>query len=50
LQEVTPVWQMKFPKLGTEGHFRLLNISKDDVLDVVFGFGSGKKDKLKIFY
>ena len=40
--EVTPVWQVKFPKFGTEGNFRLLNISKDEVLDIVFGFGTGQ--------
>ena len=40
--EITPVWQVKFPKWGTEGNFRLLNISKDDVLDIVFGFGTGE--------
>ena len=39
--EVIPVWQSKFPKLLTEGSTRMLNISGDDTLDVVFGFGTG---------
>ena len=39
--EVIPVWQRRFPKFGAEGNLRLINITKDDVLDVVFGFGTG---------
>ena len=47
--EVIPVWQQKFPKYGSEGSFRLLNITKDDVLDIVFGFGTGNNSrKVKI--
>ena len=39
--EVIPVWSKNFPKFISEGNVRLLNISKDDVLDVVLGFGTG---------
>ena len=39
--EVTPVWQVKFPKLITEGSTRMLNVNNDGVLDVVLGFGTG---------
>ena len=39
--EVTPVWQVKFPKLITEGSTRMLDVNKDGILDVVLGFGTG---------
>jgi len=39
--EVTPVWTRTLPKLQMQGSFRMVNVSGDDVLDVVFGYGTG---------
>ena len=39
--EIIPVWQAKFPKLMMEGSTRMLQVNEDQVLDVVFGFGTG---------
>ena len=40
--EIIPVWQKKFPKFSSESNIRLVNITNDDVLDIVLGFGTGK--------
>ena len=40
--ETEAVWQLKMPKMGSESNLRLVNISKDEHLDVVMGFGTGK--------
>eukprot|EP00095_Tigriopus_kingsejongensis_P007875 maker-scaffold127_size327531-snap-gene-1.8 protein:Tk07875 transcript:maker-scaffold127_size327531-snap-gene-1.8-mRNA-1 annotation:"hypothetical protein BRAFLDRAFT_93831" len=39
--EVIPIWSQNFPKMLAEGNLRLLNISQDNVLDIVIGFGTG---------
>ena len=39
--EVVPVWQVKFPKLLTEGNTRMVDITGDGVLDVILGYGTG---------
>ncbi|TRY71775.1 hypothetical protein TCAL_12171 [Tigriopus californicus] len=39
--EVIPIWSQNFPMMLSEGNLRLLNISQDNVLDVVIGFGTG---------
>ena len=39
--EINPVWQAKFPKMLVEGSTRMLQVNEDQVLDVVFGFGTG---------
>ena len=39
--EIIPVWQKKFPKFSSESNIRLVNITNDDVLDIVLGFGTG---------
>ena len=39
--EIIPVWQKKFPKFTSESNIRLVNITDDDVLDIVMGFGTG---------
>ena len=40
--EIIPVWQKKLPKFTSESNIRLVNITNDDVLDIVLGFGTGK--------
>ena len=40
--EIINVWQQKFPKFTSESNIRLVNITNDDVLDIVLGFGTGK--------
>jgi hypothetical protein len=45
--EIIPVWQKKLPKFTSESNIRLVNITNDDVLDIVLGFGTGK---LKILF
>lgn len=42
--EVIPVWSQRFPKLLSESSIRMLNVSDDDMLDVVFGFGTGQSE------
>ena len=44
--EIIPVWQKKFPKFSSESNIRLVNITNDDVLDIVLGFGTGKCTKV----
>ena len=39
--EAIPIWQLKMPKLGSESNIRLVNITKDQHLDVIMGFGTG---------
>ena len=39
--EAIPIWQLKLPKLGSESNIRLVNITKDNHLDIVMGFGTG---------
>ena len=39
--EVIPVWQVKFPKMISEGSSRMLLVNDDLVPDVVIGFGTG---------
>jgi hypothetical protein len=39
--EVIAVWSKNFPQMLSEGNARMVNISKDDVLDVVIPFGTG---------
>ena len=46
--EIIPVWQKKLPKFTSESNIRLINITNDDVLDIVLGFGTGKL-KILIF-
>lgn len=40
---IEDVWTKTFPKLLTESAFRLNDINKDGVLDVIFGYGTGKQ-------
>lgn len=40
--KVEDVWVKGFPKLLTESAFRLLDINKDGVLDIVMGFATGR--------
>lgn len=40
--KVEDVWTVGLPKLNTESSFRLLDVNQDGVLDIVFGFGTGK--------
>ena len=40
--EIIPVWQKKFPKFTSDSNTRLVNITKDGILDVVIGFGTGR--------
>ncbi|XP_022110434.1 uncharacterized protein LOC110989995 [Acanthaster planci] len=39
--DIEDVWVQNFPKLITETAFRLVDVNKDDVLDVVMGFSTG---------
>ena len=39
--EVVPVWQVKFPKLLTEGNTRMVDVTGDGILDVILGYGTG---------
>ncbi len=39
---VEDVWVRGFPKLITESAFRMLDLNQDGVLDVVYGFGTGR--------
>ena len=39
--EIIPVWQVKFPKMISEGSSRMLLVNDDLVPDVVIGFGTG---------
>ncbi|ESP00009.1 hypothetical protein LOTGIDRAFT_113097 [Lottia gigantea] len=39
--EVEDVWVVGIPKFLTESAFRLVDINKDGVLDVIMGFGTG---------
>ena len=39
--EVVPVWQVKFPKLLTEGNTRMVDVNGDGVADVILGYGTG---------
>ena len=41
--EIVPVWQVKIPKLIVEGSTRMLHVNDDQVLDIVFGFGTGDR-------
>uniref|UniRef100_A0A1B6D409 Uncharacterized protein n=1 Tax=Clastoptera arizonana TaxID=38151 RepID=A0A1B6D409_9HEMI len=36
------VWVRSFPKLTSEAAFKLNDVNKDDVLDIIIGHGSGK--------
>ena len=40
--EVEDVWVKGIPKLMTESAFRLLDVNKDGVLDILFGFATGE--------
>jgi hypothetical protein len=40
--EVEDVWVRGIPKLMTESAFRLLDVNKDGVLDIIFGFATGQ--------
>ena len=40
--EVEDVWIQNIPKLLTETAFRLVDVNKDGVLDVIMGFSTGK--------
>lgn len=39
---VTDVWSVKLPKLTSESPIRTLDVNKDGVEDVLFGYGTGK--------
>ena len=40
--EVEDVWVKGFPKLLTESAFRLVDVNRDGVLDIIMGFATGK--------
>ena len=42
--EVTHVWSKTLPKMVAEGSIRMVNVTNDDVLDVIFGFGTGERN------
>lgn len=47
---VEDVWVVGFPKLVTESALRLLDVNGDGVLDVLFGFATGKSCALVVYY
>ena len=40
--DVEDVWVVGIPKLLTESAFRLVDVNQDGVLDIIFGFATGK--------
>ncbi|XP_071442894.1 uncharacterized protein [Hetaerina americana] len=39
--ETQDIWTKSFPKLTTESSFRLMDVNKDGILDVILGYGTG---------